>query len=75
MGSKAEKGTTPRGGKKSAKKKDRAIRLQYGVLPYRLTEANALEVLLVTTRQTRRWIIPKGWPIADHQARSRISPA
>jgi len=22
-----------------------------------------LEMLLVTTRQTRRWIIPKGWPI------------
>ena len=22
-----------------------------------------MEVLLVTTRQTRRWIIPKGWPI------------
>jgi 8-oxo-dGTP pyrophosphatase MutT (NUDIX family) len=63
MGSKAEKGTTPSGGKKSAKKTDRAIRLQYGVLPYRHTEANALEVLLVTTRQTRRWIIPKGWPI------------
>jgi 8-oxo-dGTP pyrophosphatase MutT (NUDIX family) len=23
----------------------------------------SLEVLLVTSRQTRRWIIPKGWPI------------
>jgi 8-oxo-dGTP pyrophosphatase MutT (NUDIX family) len=32
-------------------------------LPYRFTETNSLEVLLVTTRQTRRWIIPKGWPI------------
>ncbi len=42
---------------------DRAIRVQYGVLPYRFTETNSLEVLLVTTRQTRRWIIPKGWPI------------
>jgi 8-oxo-dGTP pyrophosphatase MutT (NUDIX family) len=23
----------------------------------------ALEVLIVTTRQSRRWIVPKGWPI------------
>jgi 8-oxo-dGTP pyrophosphatase MutT (NUDIX family) len=23
----------------------------------------ALEVLVVTTRQSRRWIVPKGWPI------------
>jgi 8-oxo-dGTP pyrophosphatase MutT (NUDIX family) len=52
-----------RGGKKILNKADRAIRVQYGVLPYRFTETNALEVLLVTTRQSRRWIIPKGWPI------------
>jgi 8-oxo-dGTP pyrophosphatase MutT (NUDIX family) len=32
-------------------------------LPYRFTEAGALEILLVTSRNTRRWIIPKGWPI------------
>jgi 8-oxo-dGTP pyrophosphatase MutT (NUDIX family) len=32
-------------------------------LPYRFTEAAALEVLVVTTRQSKRWIIPKGWPI------------
>jgi 8-oxo-dGTP pyrophosphatase MutT (NUDIX family) len=63
MGSKAEKRTAPRGSKNSSNKIDRAIRVQYGVLPYRFTETNSLEVLLVTTRQTRRWIIPKGWPI------------
>ena len=38
-------------------------RLQYGALPYRLTTGGALEFLLVTSRRTRRWIIPKGWPI------------
>jgi 8-oxo-dGTP pyrophosphatase MutT (NUDIX family) len=60
----SKKGTAPpRGSKKSANKTDRAIRLQYGVLPYRFTGINSLEVLLVTTRQTRRWIIAKGWPI------------
>lgn len=60
---KAKKKAAPRGGKKPSNKTDRAIRVQYGVLPYRFTETNSLEVLLVTTRQTRRWIIPKGWPI------------
>jgi 8-oxo-dGTP pyrophosphatase MutT (NUDIX family) len=39
------------------------MRVQYGILPYRRTKPNSLEVLLITTRQSRRWIIPKGWPI------------
>jgi 8-oxo-dGTP pyrophosphatase MutT (NUDIX family) len=29
----------------------------------------ALEILVVTTRQSRRWIVPKGWPI------KRLTPA
>jgi 8-oxo-dGTP pyrophosphatase MutT (NUDIX family) len=41
----------------------RAVRVQYGALPYRFTHDAALEILLVTTRQSKRWIIPKGWPI------------
>jgi ADP-ribose pyrophosphatase YjhB (NUDIX family) len=32
-------------------------------MPYRFTKSGAPEILLVTTRQTNRWIIPKGWPI------------
>jgi 8-oxo-dGTP pyrophosphatase MutT (NUDIX family) len=39
------------------------VRVQYGALPYRITEAGMLEVLLITSRTRRRWIIPKGWPI------------
>ena len=39
-----------------------AIRVQYGALCYRLT-ARSIELLLVTSRGTKRWIIPKGWPI------------
>jgi 8-oxo-dGTP pyrophosphatase MutT (NUDIX family) len=39
------------------------VRVQYGALPYRFTPNAALEILLVTTRRTGRWIIPKGWPI------------
>ena len=38
-------------------------RMQYGVLPYRLAEDGHLEVMLVTSRETRRWVVPKGWPI------------
>jgi hypothetical protein len=51
MGSKAEKRTVPRGGKKSSNKMDRAIRVQYGVLPYRFTETNSLEVLTLDHSQ------------------------
>jgi 8-oxo-dGTP pyrophosphatase MutT (NUDIX family) len=40
-----------------------ALRVQYAALPYRFTPAAALEILLVTTRTSKRWIIPKGWPI------------
>lgn len=35
-------------------------RVQYGALPYRLVDGR-MEVLLVTSRDTHRWIIPKGW--------------
>ncbi|MBP2228710.1 NUDIX hydrolase [Azospirillum agricola] len=35
-------------------------RTQYAALPYRLS-GTIPQVLLVTSRETRRWIIPKGW--------------
>jgi 8-oxo-dGTP pyrophosphatase MutT (NUDIX family) len=38
-------------------------RPQYAALPYRRTADGAFEVLLVTSRETLRWIIPKGWPM------------
>jgi hypothetical protein len=34
----------------------------------RFTPTAALEILLVTTRRSRRWIIPKGWPIKGTEA-------
>jgi 8-oxo-dGTP pyrophosphatase MutT (NUDIX family) len=37
-------------------------RLQYAALPWRMTDR--LEIMLVSSRETRRWIIPKGWPMA-----------
>lgn len=39
-------------------------RLQVGALPYRASADGSIEVLLVTSRGTGRWIIPKGWPMA-----------
>jgi 8-oxo-dGTP pyrophosphatase MutT (NUDIX family) len=35
---------------------------QFAALPFRITP-DGLEILLITSLQTRRWIIPKGWPI------------
>lgn len=43
------------GGKKTA------LRTQFGALCYRMRKGKP-EILLVTSRRTRRWIIPKGWP-------------
>ena len=41
----------------------RPLRIQCGALPYRFDGEAGVEVLLVTSRETGRWIIPKGWPI------------
>jgi 8-oxo-dGTP pyrophosphatase MutT (NUDIX family) len=37
--------------------------IQFGVLPWRIGENGRREVLLLSTRETRRWMIPKGWRI------------
>lgn len=37
---------------------------QYGVLPYRVDAEGKLEILLITSRERRRWVVPKGNPIA-----------
>lgn len=42
---------------------DREPRAQSAALPWRRTAAGGVEVLLVTSRETRRWVVPKGWPI------------
>jgi 8-oxo-dGTP pyrophosphatase MutT (NUDIX family) len=34
---------------------------QYAALPFRYTRN--LEVLLISSRETHRWVIPKGWPM------------
>lgn len=37
-------------------------RTQYAALPWRISNGR-VEVMLVTSRDTKRWIIPKGWPM------------
>lgn len=35
---------------------------QVAALPFRIRDGR-IEVLLVTSRETKRWLIPKGWPM------------
>ena len=43
-----------------AQKRD--VRTQFGALCYRVRQ-DKVQVLLITSRGTGRWILPKGWPI------------
>jgi 8-oxo-dGTP pyrophosphatase MutT (NUDIX family) len=36
-------------------------RLQYAALPYR--RGRIVEILLISSRETKRWVLPKGWPM------------
>ncbi|GAB2175176.1 NUDIX hydrolase [Dongia sp. agr-C8] len=38
---------------------------QYGALALRVGARDQLEVLLLTSRGTGRWVIPKGWPMRN----------
>ncbi len=42
----------------------RVPKLQYAALPWRKSK-RGLEILLVTTLTTQRWIVPKGWPLKN----------
>jgi 8-oxo-dGTP pyrophosphatase MutT (NUDIX family) len=48
-------------------------RLQVGALPWRRS-SKGLRILLITSRDTGRWVIPKGWPMrnrSDPEAAAR----
>jgi 8-oxo-dGTP pyrophosphatase MutT (NUDIX family) len=47
----------------SSREPDREPRAQFAALPWRRAADGGVEVLLITSRETRRWVIPKGWPI------------
>jgi 8-oxo-dGTP pyrophosphatase MutT (NUDIX family) len=46
----------------SPKKKASAKRVQYAALPYRRRADARTQIMLVTSRESGRWVIPKGWP-------------
>ena len=56
---------------------DARTQKQYAALPWHRRADGALEVMLITSRDTGRWVIPKGWPVsglspsnsAAHEAR------
>lgn len=40
----------------------RDVRTQFAALPFRIVQ-DKVQVMLVTSRGTKRWILPKGWPM------------
>ena len=40
------------------------MRTQFAALPWRVSDGKP-QVLLITSRDTGRWILPKGWPMQD----------
>ena len=55
----------------------RARHIQSGALPFRRRADATIEIMLITSRDTGRWLMPKGWPepglapaeTAAHEAR------
>ncbi|MBS0561311.1 MAG: NUDIX hydrolase [Proteobacteria bacterium] len=45
--------------------KDGQVQIQFGALPFAFDAAGRPRILLVTSRGSRAWIIPKGWPIRN----------
>lgn len=48
---------------KKMKRAPGEIRAQIAAMPIRRLADGSMEILLVTSRTTHRWIVPKGWPI------------
>ncbi len=40
-------------------------RQQYAALPYRFHDG--VEILLISSRETKRWVLPKGWPMKSRK--------
>ncbi|KZL20211.1 NUDIX domain protein [Pseudovibrio axinellae] len=38
---------------------------QYAALPFKKNKKGKLQILLITSRETKRWVLPKGWPMKD----------
>ncbi|CCV05373.1 NUDIX hydrolase [Mesorhizobium metallidurans STM 2683] len=56
--------------KKAVRKARRGERMrQVAAIPFRLNGYGNVEVMLVTSRATRRFIVPKGWPMKGKSGR------
>ncbi|MDG4881111.1 NUDIX hydrolase [Mesorhizobium sp. WSM4884] len=56
--------------KKAVRKAKKGARIrQVAAIPFRLREDGTIEVLVVTSRTTRRFIVPKGWPMKGKSGR------
>jgi 8-oxo-dGTP pyrophosphatase MutT (NUDIX family) len=49
-------------------KKGEKVR-QVAAIPFRIGETGEIEVMLVTSRETKRFIVPKGWPMKGKSGR------
>lgn len=49
-------------------RKGRKVR-QVAAIPFRIAETGEMEVMLVTSRETKRFIVPKGWPMKGKSGR------
>jgi 8-oxo-dGTP pyrophosphatase MutT (NUDIX family) len=43
------------------------VHRQYGAVPFAIDKGRRVRVALLTSRQTGRWVIPKGWPMAGRK--------
>ena len=60
-----------RNGKAAVLASKREARAQIAALPIRIGRSKKIEVLLITSRETGRWVVCKGWPmdgLKDHEA-------
>ncbi len=40
-------------------------RRQFAALPFKTSKKGKLQILLITSRETKRWVLPKGWPMKE----------
>jgi 8-oxo-dGTP pyrophosphatase MutT (NUDIX family) len=43
--------------------------IQFAAIPFSVGTDGRTRVMLLTSRQTKRWVIPKGWPMIGHKPR------
>jgi len=59
----AKKAAKKAAAKRSTARRRRGSARQYGVIPVRRSARGQVQVLLLTSRGTGRWVVPKGWPM------------